>query len=519
MPDSNDKEIIKVHEVVSTPIEQSAVVPRLSSDASPLTRWLWMGFVFLVIVAAYVVFFLPSTLDRDKSANTAITGDQSTIKSEQGEINESEVLVTFEREKFKTVLALDGDELQIERIQSEQLIAKIIALEANLDKHGVKKWAAEEFYEHVELGRIGDEYFRRQEYVQAIEAFQIAVDELEELQQRIEPIFERALSRGEQALTQGDQFAALQHFELAISIFPKGTRAINGLQRATTLEQLFALLQRGNSFEFHNQLLQAKLAYQQATELDSLSIEAQASLMRVDTKLKNEEFYRVIATGYEALNSRQYVDARAAFNAAKKLKPKANESIVGLNKVAVSIRQEKMSNFLFEAEHFVQLQQWPQAALSYEKILNINKNHEKAKKGLRESDAKAKILEALKAAVNSGHQLYEGGMLDDAEKVLASAAKIESPGSIIEQYNEQLKKLVRIASTPVPVIFLSDDETEVIVLKVKRLGKFSQHELQLRPGPYTIVGVRNGFRDVRKKIQVISENKTFSISIVCEESI
>ncbi len=94
----------------------------------------------------------------------------------------------------------------------------MIELEADLDKHAVKKWETEEFSEAVEQGRIGDEYFRRQQYLQAAESFQVTIDKLQILQQRIRPTFEHAVTRGEQALSQGDQSAAVQQFELAVLV-------------------------------------------------------------------------------------------------------------------------------------------------------------------------------------------------------------------------------------------------------------------------------------------------------------
>ena len=41
-----------------------------------------------------------------------------------------------------------------------------------------------------------------------------------------------------------------------------------------------------------------------------------------------------------------------------------------------------------------------------------------------------------------------------------------------------------------------------MVYKVARLGRFDQRELTLRPGTYTAVGTRRGFRDVRHEFKV-----------------
>lgn len=522
MPDSkppHSREVIETVEVVSAPQnnDSSATKP---SRSLPAMTWLWLGFFVLLIVAVYVIFLLPSAVDKNLSDNNTSKELPPVAVPEIDATTPLESNPALQpAEALESTTPLDETaNLQV-KTQAEELLTQLIELETLLEKHAVKKWAAEEFAQGAEQGRIGDEYFRRQQYAQAIESFQTAINQLRVLQERIQPTLEQALTRGEQALTQGDQPAALQQFELAKAIAPTNTRAVNGLQRAATIEQLFALLQRGSSFESHDQLQQAKSTYQEAVELDPLSAEAKSALTRVDTKLKNKEFNQMIATAYQALQNGQYADARAAFNGAKKLKPDSKEPSIGLNKVAAAIRNEKIANLLFEAEHFVQLQQWTQAATSYEKILQLNNAHQTAQQGFLESTAKAKVLADLKTALDSADQLHQAKILKKAEQVLAAASKLSSVGAIIEQHADELQQLVRVATTPIPIVLESDNNTDVVVYKVARLGTFSRTELQLRPGPYTIVGTRTGYRDVRKTLNITPDSKNSTVSILCEEPI
>jgi len=47
---------------------------------------------------------------------------------------------------------------------------------------------------------------------------------------------------------------------------------------------------------------------------------------------------------------------------------------------------------------------------------------------------------------------------------------------------------------------VSDNLTEVSVYRVGRLGRFTAQELLLRPGRYTVVGTREGYKDVRQEV-------------------
>ena len=79
--------------------------------------------------------------------------------------------------------------------------------------------------------------------------------------------------------------------------------------------------------------------------------------------------------------------------------------------------------------------------------------------------------------------------------------------------------LLALANTPIAVTLLSDMETEVILYKVARLGRFQEHRLELRPGKYTAVGQRLGYRDVRQEFTVSHESGVAPVTVACTEPI
>ena len=56
----------------------------------------------------------------------------------------------------------------------------------------------------------------------------------------------------------------------------------------------------------------------------------------------------------------------------------------------------------------------------------------------------------------------------------------------------------------------SDGLTDITLLRVRRLGTLAEQTLSLRPGVYTAVGIRNGYRDVRIKFEVRLTKRTRS---------
>ena len=110
-------------------------------------------------------------------------------------------------------------------------------------------------------------------------------------------------------------------------------------------------------------------------------------------------------------------------------------------------------------------------------------------------------------------------MLQQARAILALPAAIEAGGPKLQRQTGQLAQAVASFATPVTATLQSDQLTEVVVYKIGRLGAFSRRDLELRPGTYTVVGSRRGYRDVRRQLVIEPGVEPQPLSIRCEEKI
>ena len=83
----------------------------------------------------------------------------------------------------------------------------------------------------------------------------------------------------------------------------------------------------------------------------------------------------------------------------------------------------------------------------------------------------------------------------------------------------ELGRLLERARVLVPVRLQSDSETEIVIYKVGKLGRFASRDIELRPGVYTVIGVRSGYRDVRRSFRVAPEAGLLQIEVRCEDPI
>jgi hypothetical protein len=65
----------------------------------------------------------------------------------------------------------------------------------------------------------------------------------------------------------------------------------------------------------------------------------------------------------------------------------------------------------------------------------------------------------------------------------------------------------------------SDNATDVVIYKVGKLGQFLNRTIELKPGLYTAVGVRAGYRDVRREFRVAPEGDVQTLVVRCEDPI
>ena len=63
------------------------------------------------------------------------------------------------------------------------------------------------------------------------------------------------------------------------------------------------------------------------------------------------------------------------------------------------------------------------------------------------------------------------------------------------------------------------ERANLVIFHVGKFGRFKKRQLNLKPGQYTVVGVRSGYRDVRKIVSLLPGQDAPMIDVRCEEKI
>ena len=229
------------------------------------------------------------------------------------------------------------------------------------------------------------------------------------------------------------------------------------------------------------------------------------------------EFAQAMSEGLEALELGNWQTARSALGRASALRPEAPEVADAVARLEAGQRREVLGNAIRRALEFEEAEAWRDAEKTYSEVLAVDPESAPALEGRQRTAIRVDLDQKLQYHIQYPDRMSSPQVLEDASAVLEEARGVTPSGPRLAAQINNLERLIEIASKPIPVVLESDNMTEVVVYRYGKLGSFSRREMKLRPGTYTAVGSRSGYRDVRVRFQVSPENSSKAVVIRCSE--
>lgn len=457
-------------------------------------------FSVLLLVAFGVFFYLPRWAEQPES----VVSDELPAEAEPIPAESMQV---------------DLEQLAHLKGEAEETLERVARLKETLEAMQISLWGGEDYQAALSAVTVGEAQFAQKDFAGAAETYRQAEEQLEAVRRQAREILQKALEEGGAALAAGDAASASRAFRLVTAITPGHPDAVSGLARAKVLNEVLALLASGEALERKGDLQGAVEEYRKATSLDPLSRAAQQALARIDSRFAENAFNEVMSKGILALDRSDYNAAREAFLRAKAMRPEAPEVVDGLAQAESGLRLQKIAEHRERALSLEAKEQWRLAGQDYQAVLELDGTIRFAREGKARCVARANLSDRLEFHIKFQERLSDEKVLEAASRVLDTASAVTPAGPKLQQQTASLQQIIAKASTWVPVHLESDELTEIVIYKVGRLGRFEQHALELRPGTYTVVGSRRGYRDVRLELVVVAEKEPETLVIRCEEKI
>jgi tetratricopeptide (TPR) repeat protein len=403
--------------------------------------------------------------------------------------------------------------------KAEQMLAAFTLMKNDLEEKGVSQWGGTLYAQMIQASAQADGAFLEKKYAVAFEKYTDASRLAKNLVEHIDEAFQKTLDEGNIALDEGNGDIAQQKFEVALMIDPSNKSVRHQLDRAKNIGTVMELLASGRNHEENGNLAFAHADYQQALNIDPEFEKANAAFARVKKGVQNTESQQLVSEGLAAYHNKDYQLAKRKLVKAKALKPKSQEIRNVLSQIEQAILLERIESLEKVAVQAEKDENWQQALKSYMAVLAIDKNVQFASRGKERSLQRIEIEKRIGFFLQNPKALESNSQLKNAIMLIQEVENTQPKGPRLMAQIKDLTHQVKLAQTPIKVTIESDNLTEVAIYKVGKLGRFAFRELDLRPGTYTVVGARDGYKDVRQKMVVKPGQGPLRLSVKCRVKI
>jgi tetratricopeptide (TPR) repeat protein len=327
------------------------------------------------------------------------------------------------------------------------------------------------------------------------------------------------LSAGDRALAAGQQELALQAYDLAARIDPRDERAAAGQGRARRLSGVLPLIADAQNAQTQRQYSRAAKDYSQALTLDPKNAQARSGLAQASAASGDDSYAKAAGEGFAALGAGRLDEARAAFTRARSLRPNGAEAAEGLRRVDAASGERGFAALRTRAEAYEADERWEEALVAYNSVLRQDRTLVFAQEGKTRVAEHMQLEDSLQALIDRPERLSSPQVHAEAVSLLRTAQELPSPGASLRVQVARLSSMLPEYDKPVHLSLLSDGLTQVAITSVGAFGSFSRRDIELKPGRYTVIGTREGYRDVRRDVTVSPGEQNQTISVSCYEQI
>ena len=475
----------------------------LESKSPPI--WIWVSVTGLLLAALLVIFVLP-----------ALVTEYELPLELRVDVTELQPLPA---ETVSTISPFEEAQRSRQRKEAQDVLAELLTQQEVLELLDVEQWAQDEYTAALEVASIGDEYYRTQDFQLATESYTQGRDDLVEIQAMVPVVLNQNLADAQSALDAQDSFVAQNKFLLALLLDPDSEVAQIGLERARALDEVSGLLEEADSLLEDDELEAAQVIYRQIVSLDSYNQDAQQRISEVAGLILQREFSFIMSSGYAFLESDNPDQAIAEFERAASLGINQEQARAAITQTENEIANVEISVIQLRITEAESQEQWHMAVVEYDNALVIDTNLVFAINGRDYASKRAQLDDLLVSAIETPDRFYEQDVFQQTLDVYYTGRAIENPGARISDQLQKLQLLLETSQVPLDIQMVSDNLTDVTILRIGNLGLFEQTIVSLKPGRYVAVGKRIGYREVREEF-VVGFNQTPDLVLVqCVERV
>lgn len=395
-----------------------------------------------------------------------------------------------------------------------------LEMQARARSSGAEIWAEAEHRAIAEMAAMGDAAKSEGRYREAAEVYGAATVRMQQLLSEREQRIAALKEEGQTALEEGRPATAEAIFLRLLRLDEQDASSRRGLERARVADAVRALTEEGQRLLRSGQPAAALEKARQARHLDDRSTRAVDLAAEAERMVKEQAFQKALGDFFQALEAGRFPAAEKAFARAAALRA-GDPALVDARRQLDAARQAATLRTL-ERKFFdaIAAERWSDASRLLQQALAVDSQAGFALQYQQQVAFRMELDQRIDQVLDQPLRLRDERAYQAAVRLRDTAAGVSPSGRRLVSQQQALNDLIKRARQPVPVHFISDENSEVRVYTVGSLGRFNHHTLSLYPGKYTVVAQRPGYRDVRRMVIVPADGTLPpEVHIHCEEPI
>ncbi|WP_198266560.1 tetratricopeptide repeat protein [sulfur-oxidizing endosymbiont of Gigantopelta aegis] len=473
--------------------------------------------VMAVIICILIIIIIsllkpsPSLIDQSKEQQSKIISN---------EISENKSILLKEKDQIKEEKSAD--------FFNEEIKIKWMLKKNNAEAENILDWAEEPYKKILKDIQQADILLKENDFDNAEKGYQTAIKNVDEILANKTIILEQLIVTGITLLEQNKINQAKETIQKAEKIDANNTQIKRLLQRINHRKDVKKIVKQAEEQQ-ENDINAAISLLEKAFKIEPEYKIISDNLAVLKNIKKQAEFNQAIDKTMKALDRKKLSLAEKYLIQAEKLDP----SQIILKELQQRIKKEqknkKIRNLKYKTKILEKNEQWLEASQLYKKILLIDPNLNTILVAQQRVKAYIRLNNLLDAIIIKPERLRNDKILEKSKKSLQYVQSeinnnsdlyyLKNITPILIKKIVQVKKIISDAGILVSVLLQSDNETDIVIYQVAQYGKLTEKKIQLRPGKYTIVGSRAGYRDFRRLITIRASDKARYIRIICSEKI
>ena len=480
------------------------------SAPPPKSGWepktLLIGFA-LVILAGFIFWVLPDLVGPQNNRQTQVdinpaAADTPTVVTKQAPIANAKAKIIAE---------------QAEAL-AETFLRELIALE----DLGLALWDPNALAQINQEAMAADDAYRAGEAQTALALYTQLLATVTELEAGLPDRRAENLAQAQQALSEADDRNALKFWEIAAQLNPQKVEVQSTWQAVQQIPTISALMSEADIAERAGQVEAANTILREATALFPDWAPSQKAATRIQQILIRKQFQSSMSLGFTALSEGSYDAAIRAFERATSIDPNASAAQDGLEQVRQAQLKEQIQALFIEAQEAETQGRWLDAKAAYEAARSLAPNLTDLTARIETIAARIALAAALTQILADPARLQSDTELNQARDLAITISQLPPPVGDLQASLPVLTRMLSHARRALTLTLTSDGQTTVTVLRLGqdgRLGQIMETKLTLFPGRYVVTGSRRGYKDVRHELTLSSDTPNPTLTVVCDEPI